>query len=51
VKTQKRRFIGRNAMLEREKEAEHWCMHLLELEDSEIDPFYLHSIFRGDEAI
>lgn len=26
-------------------------MRLLEFEDPEFDPFYLHSVYRGDEAI
>lgn len=51
VKTEGRNFIGRDALLERAGRDDHWSMHLLEFEDAEFDPFYLHSIFRLDEAI
>jgi dimethylglycine dehydrogenase len=26
-------------------------MELLEFDESEFDPFYMHSVFRGDEAV
>ena len=39
------------AMLERAQAGDHWSMELLEFDDPEFDPFYLHTVFRGDEAI
>jgi dimethylglycine dehydrogenase len=51
VKTDGRDFIGRDAMLARQRRDDHWSMELLEFEDPEFDPFYMHTIFRGDEAI
>jgi dimethylglycine dehydrogenase len=30
---------------------DHWRMELLEFENPEFDPFYLHTVFRGDDAI
>ena len=46
-----RDFIGRAAMHERSQRADHWSMHLLELEATEFDPFYAHPVYREDEAI
>lgn len=51
VKTDNRNFIGRDSMLERQNSPEHWSMHLLELEKSDIAPFYLHTVFCRDEAV
>ena len=48
VKTEDRDFIGRQGMLEKNND---WSMHLLELEDSEFDPFYMHTVFRDDEPV
>ncbi len=38
-------------MLKRAQSDDHWCMELLEFDNPEFDPFYLHPVFRGDEAI
>ena len=38
-------------MLERAQSDDHWCMELLEFDNSEFGPFYVHPVFRGDEAI
>lgn len=38
-------------MLARAQTDDHWNMQLLELEDPEFDPFFLHSVFRDDEPI
>lgn len=51
VKSDGRDFVGRAAMLERAGQADHWSMQLLEFEDPEFDPFYLHPVFRGDRAV
>ncbi len=51
VKTAGRVFTGKDSMLNRQQIEDHWNMQLLEIEDSEIDPFYLHSVFRDDEAV
>ena len=51
VKTDGRDFIGRDAMLARQQSDDRWSMELLEFEEPEFDPFYMHTIFRGDEAI
>ena len=51
VKTDARDFIGCEAMLERAQADNHWCMELLEFDAPEFDPFYLHTVFRGNEAI
>ena len=48
VKADGRDFIGRSAMLEKNSD---WSMHLLEFKGSEFDPFYMHTVFRGDEVI
>lgn len=45
VRTEGRSFRGRQAVLERAASADHWSMHLLELEpDGPADPFYAHTI-------
>jgi dimethylglycine dehydrogenase len=51
VRADGREFIGRDAMLARQRRDDRWSMHLLELDDPEFDPFYLHSVFRGEQAI
>jgi len=51
VKSKNRDFIGRDAMLARQQRDDHWSMELLEFEDPEFDPFYMHTVFRGDEAV
>ncbi len=51
VKTEGRDFIGREAMLKRAQSDDHWFMELLEIDEPEFDPFYLHPVFRGDEVV
>jgi dimethylglycine dehydrogenase len=51
VKSELREFIGKEAMLQRQQREDHWSMRLLEFEDPEFDPFYLHSVYRADEPI
>jgi dimethylglycine dehydrogenase len=51
VKSEDRSFVGREAMLARQQRDDHWRMELLEFDESEFDPFYMHSVFRGDEAV
>ncbi len=51
VKSENREFIGRDAMLARQQRADHWSMQLLEFDDPEFDPFYLHTVFRGHTAV
>jgi dimethylglycine dehydrogenase len=51
VKTEGRDFIGRDAMLARAQAEDHWSMELLEFEEPEFDPFYLHTVYRGDAVI
>ncbi len=51
VKTDARDFIGRDAMLARRQRDDHWSMQLLEFEDPEFDPFYLHGVFRDGDAV
>jgi dimethylglycine dehydrogenase len=51
VKSEDRSFVGREAMLARQQRDDHWRMELLEFDQPEFDPFYMHSVFRGDEAV
>jgi dimethylglycine dehydrogenase len=46
-----RDFIGRDAMLERKDRDDRWDMVLLEIHDSEFDPFYAHSILQDDRVV
>ncbi|MEO0379580.1 MAG: FAD-dependent oxidoreductase [Pseudomonadota bacterium] len=48
VKSEGRAFIGRDAMLARETP---WDMVLLEIEKTEIDPFYAHAVMQGDRPV
>ena len=48
VKTDGREFMGHDTLLDKNSV---WCMHLLELAESEFDPFYSHTVFRGDEVV
>jgi len=50
-KTDRRDFIGREAMLARAHADDHWNMELLEIDALEFDPFYMHTVFRGNSAI
>ncbi len=51
VKTKDRNFIGRESLLARKQKTDHWIMHAIEFEASDVDPFYSHTVFRGDEAV
>ena len=51
VKIDGRAFTGRDAMLARARAKDHWSMELLEFDDPEFDPFYMHTVFRGNSAI
>lgn len=51
VKTEDRDFVGRDALLARKASDSHWSMHLLELDDFEIDPYYSHSVLLNDEPV
>ena len=51
VKTGGRDFIGREAMLARAGGDDHWSMQLVEFDSPEFDPFYSHSVFRGDATV
>lgn len=52
VRTSGRDFIGREALLARAGRHDAWRMMLLELEaESDLDPFYGHTILQGDEAV
>lgn len=48
VKPEGRSFIGRDAMLAKAKP---WDMVLLEIETSDVDPFYSHAVFAGERPI
>jgi len=52
VWTQGRCFRGREAMLERAVSADHWSMHLLELDPAgPVDPFYAHTVSRHGRPV
>jgi dimethylglycine dehydrogenase len=48
VKAKERNFIGRDAMLARERP---WRMVLLEVQSGDIDPFYSHTVYAGGRPI
>jgi dimethylglycine dehydrogenase len=48
VKTKGRQFVGRDAMLAREKP---WCMALLEVQSGDADPFYSHTVYADARPI
>ncbi|MGI9310919.1 MAG: GcvT family protein [bacterium] len=47
----RRGFCGERAMLRRQSEPGHWRMHLLELDVTDVDPFYSHAVMQRDKAI
>ena len=52
VRTENRKFVGRDAILSRQHAEDRWRMELLRVEsDGVIEPFYLHPVFAGDEVI
>ncbi len=48
VKTEGRMFVGRDAMLARENP---WDMVMLDIETTDFDPFYAHSVMQGDRPV
>lgn len=48
VKTQARAFVGRDAMLAKPKP---WDMVLLDIETSDVDPFYAHAVFANGRPV
>jgi dimethylglycine dehydrogenase len=48
VKTEHRNFVGREAMLGREKP---WDMVLLEIETDIVDPFYSHAVLQNGRSV
>ncbi len=51
VKTQGRHFSGKEAMLKRSNSETAWEMALLEIETSEVDPFYAHKVLQGEKVV
>ncbi len=51
VRTEGRDFVGRTALLHRKNSVGHWSMHLLELEDGEFDPFYMHTVLCAGKSV
>ena len=52
VRTKDRRFVGRDALLDRQCSEDCWNMALLQIEsDGVIDPFYLHPVYRDDQVV
>jgi dimethylglycine dehydrogenase len=52
VRPEGRRFIGRDAMLDRARRPDAWRMVLLELDaQDDIDPFYSHALLEGDAPV
>ena len=52
VRTEGRRFTGREAMLARAANRDAWRMALLSIEpDDDIDPFYTHTVWRGGQPV
>ena len=51
VKPRNREFTGKQAMLDRQRSGESWQMHLLELDECDTDPFYMHTVFSSGQAI
>ncbi|MDJ0776679.1 MAG: FAD-dependent oxidoreductase [Gammaproteobacteria bacterium] len=47
----KREFIGRDAMLARADRDDRWSLRMLEFDVADIDPFYGHTVFVGNEAV
>lgn len=51
VKTEGRKFIGRDALLRRADASDRWRMELLMIDGVGPDPFYGHTIFRDDKPV
>ena len=51
VKTDNRKFIGRDALLRRSESANRWCMKLFAIQSDDVDPFYLHSVYQGEQVV
>ena len=51
VKTQGRDFTGKEAMLKRANSDTAWEMVLLEIETSDVDPFYAHKVLQGEKVV
>lgn len=44
-------FIGKQALADRMKATDRWDMVLLELDTTETDPYYAHSVYQGDRVV
>ena len=51
VHSEGREFVGRDAMLERDRSDSRWRMKLLEFDAPEFDPFYLHTLYSDGQAV
>jgi dimethylglycine dehydrogenase len=48
VRHEDREFVGRDAMLAKPNP---WDMVLLDIETTDVDPFYSHTVFAGDRPV
>ncbi len=51
VKPENRNFVGRDALLERTTCPDRLSMHLLELEDTGVDPYFMHAVYEQDHIV
>ncbi len=51
VRVGERVFAGRDGLLDREAGEGCWSMHLLELEDIGLDPYYSHAVYAKDQVV
>ncbi len=51
VKVMDRLFVGKEIMIRRQQQNDHWQMQLIELDDNDEDPFYAHTVIQNQTAI
>ncbi len=44
-------FIGKDALAERMKAEDRWDMVLLDLDTTDVDPYYAHGVYQGDRVV
>ena len=51
IKPEGREFIGKAALLDRMAAEDRWELVLLEVETSDIDPYYAHGVYQGEACV
>jgi dimethylglycine dehydrogenase len=51
IKPEGREFTGKDALLDRMSSPDRWELVLLEIETSDVDPYYAHGVYQGEACV